>query len=166
MGLAPIIFAVSLWRVVRLTVNRIREKTQFQKAIIRPLLVIFVIIVVLAVISASRRTSDEFGRHIANTVQKQCKENGKCSKDVSGFECDPCSGCMTSYGEYGAKFQVRYMVSEDELTFSVMVVHDTDAKLIIEGGVTVEVSEELFFADCLLKFSCRLPGGSGRDVDT
>ena len=46
------------------------------------------------------------------------------------------------YGDYGAKFRVRYKVSNDRMSFRIVVRHNIDEALIFEGGVTNEIREK------------------------
>ena len=141
-GPAFIILLVSAWHLFKFIVNRIRKKIPFQRALFRPLFSVMIIIGALVLVHASQGTADKFGRRIAHAVDIKCKKDGRCPESVDGFECDPDRGCRTLYGDYGAKFRVSYTVSKDRMNFIVVVHHNIDEALILEGGVTDEIREK------------------------
>jgi len=142
-GPAFIILLVSMWHVVTFIVNRIFKKTPLQRAFIRPSLSVVIIIGALVLVYASQGTADKFARRVANAVNIKCKKEGRCPESIDGFECASNRGCSVRYGDYGAKFRVRYEVSNDRMFFRVIVRHNIDKALIFDGGVTNEIREKL-----------------------
>lgn len=141
-GPAFILLLVSIWHVVKFIVNRIFKKTPLQRALIRPSLSVIIIIGALVLVYASQGTADKFARRIAHAVDIQCKKEGRCPESVDGFECNSDRACEALYGDYGAKFRVRYTVSKDRMNFIVVVRHNIDEALILKGGVTDEIWEK------------------------
>jgi hypothetical protein len=142
-GPAFIILLVSTWQVVKFIVNRIRKKTPLQRVLFRPLLSVMIIIGALVLFYASQGTADKFARRVAYAVNIKCKKEGRCPELVDGLECAPNRGCSVRYGDYGAKFRVRYKVSNDRMYFRVAVRHNIDEALILDGGVANEIREKL-----------------------
>jgi hypothetical protein len=142
-GPAFIILLVSSWHLLKFIINLIPKKITFQRVLIRPLLTVTIIIGALVLINASQGTADKFARQVAQTVEQKCKKQGRCPEHVTGFDCEPGGKCRTFYGEYGAKYLVRYNVSDDRMRFSMVVRHNIDEALIIESGVTEEMREKI-----------------------
>jgi hypothetical protein len=97
----------------------------------------------LVLVYASQGTADKFARRVAYAVNIKCKKEGRCPESVDGFECIPNKDCSVRYGDYGAKFRVGYKVSNDRMSFRIVVRHNIDQALIFDGGVTNEIREKL-----------------------
>jgi len=149
-GAGFIAVPISIMHLAKFLDMRAAGKVPFRKETLRPLLTILIVVAAVVLVVKSRHSADEFGRSLANLAQAQCKTDGVCPTSLREFTCTeltyrkdrPCQ-FETLYGEYGARFWIRYIIPEDKKSFLVFVRHDIDSDLVFTGGVETEFTEKL-----------------------
>ena len=134
---------ISLVRLIRYGFQREFSKMMF------PALSVAMFCAALAIIAVSIDEADAYGRKTAQQIQKSCGQDQRCpagSTVLSGWDCHLPDGmlgvaCHRLYGNYGARFWVRYQPDLEMRNFVITVRHNIDRRLIIRGGVDRPLSE-------------------------
>ena len=141
---AAVVFFVSLRTIGRFLWNGPRRK------LIRPMLAILAMVSAVMMISASRRSADEYASSLALVAQQLCQSKGECQETLEGISCDrtlAADRCVSGYGDYGSQFAVSYSISPDKASFTVQVRHNIDERLILRGGVHQELQSHTTRSD-------------------
>ncbi len=140
MFVAFVVLILSTKNIIKNIFSFIIKRQKLKKEIIRPILAIMVIFGNITLLNASVRSADNYAEKLANKIQIQCKQNNKCPKTISGFKQQQQQHkLITKYGEYGSKYYVAYILSEDMRAFNIRVRHDIDTELKLSGGVDSEI---------------------------
>jgi len=137
------VFLKSSIGLARALYRRLAEKERFKKEQLRPLLAVVILVLAVVLVTASLRSADNFARRLAAAVQAQCRQEGRCPDRVDGHGLDfsrPGFG-RCEYGDYGARYTVAYVLSEDKRGFEVRVRHNIDEFFIVKGGVEKKLVE-------------------------
>lgn len=139
--IAVVILIKSTATLIKFAFHFLKKKAHFQKEFIQPLLIIVIIVTSAASVVASQQAADQFARRVAHRSQELCLQNNKCPDKISEMQQYSNNVYKTSYGKYGIKYPVTYIISEDKMCFQIRVRHRLDEYFIIKGGVKNKLEE-------------------------
>jgi len=151
----PATLAVT-WSGISLVINGIRgvvrlltERPQvrlFKIRLIRPSLTIMIFLFVSLTVHLSKVSADKYAIETSKKIQKQAKVDGVCPDKIEGWSTggQDKTTCHTLYGDYGTKYWLEYVRSEDKKEFRIHVKHAFDDVLEITGGVDQRLKATLY----------------------
>jgi hypothetical protein len=131
-------------KVVRIIVRKLRTKPQInytKTRFIRPALTVAIFLSIVFFVRQSLHSANEYAIETGKKDQAEAEANGICPKKIKGWEAgkyDP-NDSVISYGKYGTKYPVRYHTSKDMKEFVIVVRHNIDEGLHVNGGVNREL---------------------------
>jgi hypothetical protein len=129
-----------VFNVVRIIIRKLRKKPQIEYVkmrFIRPVLTIAIFLPVYFFAIQSLLSADEFAKEMGKKIQADSDANGMCPKKIQDWEVDKRDPNINKimYGKYGAKYPLRYYVSENGKEFNIRVYHNIDEAFYVRGGV-------------------------------
>ena len=108
------------------------------------MLVICIVIGAFTLVWLSLKSADVYAVEIARQIQNSCDVNSVCPEIIEGWKTSDREwvSCSIMYGKYGAKYPIRYKVSDDRCEFSIAVRHNIDERFYVTGGVNQELKAE------------------------
>jgi hypothetical protein len=133
-----------LINIVRIIVRGLRKRLQIKfvkTRFLRPSLTIVIFLTVTFLVHKSLLSANKYGIEVAKKIQAIVEASGVCPEKIQGWEVDKWdpNKCTTRYGKYGAKYPIRYMLSQDRKEFTIVVYYNFEEGLFVTGGVNLEL---------------------------
>ncbi len=147
-------YVALIWSIISIIINIIRAIVRlltkkpkvrlFKTRFVRPSLVIIIFLFINFTVNLSMTSADNYGMAISKKIQIEANANGICPNKIKGWADTPQDwvDCQTWYGDYGTKYLLRYMVSDDKKEFTIQIKHNIDEAVNISGGVNKPLKAE------------------------
>lgn len=132
---------VAARRVIQLLPAALRREACDLPRLVRAVATLLLFGVALAARSHSVTLADDFARATAAEMKAACREARACPTAPALWQQGAAHPVSRIRVGFTSEYDIRYSVSDDHQHFTIVVVHDIDHALVIDGGVSGDVTE-------------------------